>query len=84
MHFTDEAMERLKEVFSVALEQSDFGNGRYVRNVIEKARMAQSTRLLSKNIDDITKEDILTFSAEDIELPKVKVEKPFKMGFACA
>ena len=46
--------------------------------------MAQSTRLLSKNIDEITKEDILTFSAEDIELPKVKVEKPFKMGFACA
>ena len=84
MHFTDEAMERLKEVFLVAIEQPDFGNGRYVRNVIEKARMAQSTRLLSKNIDDITKDDILTFSAEDIELPKVKVEKPFKMGFACA
>lgn len=84
MHFTDEAMERLKEVFLVAIEQPDFGNGRYVRNVMEKARMAQSTRLLSKNIDDITKEDILTFSAEDIELPKVKVEKHFKMGFACA
>ena len=50
-------------------------------SVIEKARMAQSSRLLSKNIDDITKDDILTFCAEDIEIPKIKPSNVVKMGF---
>ena len=81
MSFRQDALEKLQDVFSVAIEQPDFGNGRYVRNVIEKARMAQSSRLLSKNIDDITKDDILTFCAEDIEIPKIKPSNVVKMGF---
>ena len=84
IHFTEDAIERLKDNFSIAIEQSDFGNGRYVRNVIEKARMAQASRLLKMNMDDISREDILTFCAEDIEIPKKKKEAGVKMGFACS
>ena len=83
MHFTENALEKLKDNFAVAIEQSDFGNGRYVRNVIEKARMAQASRLLKMNLDDISRDDLLTFCAEDIEIPKIKKEVKIKMGFAC-
>lgn len=81
MHFTEDAIDRLRECFSIAINEPDFGNGRYVRNVIEKARMAQSSRLLTKEIDDITRDDILTFTAEDIELPKKKANNIVRMGF---
>ena len=81
MHFTEDAVERLKKNFTIAIEQSDFGNGRYVRNVIEKARMAQASRLLKMNLDDISRDDIVTFCAEDIDIPKVKKETGVKMGF---
>ncbi len=81
MHFTEDAIDRLRECFSIAINEPDFGNGRYVRNVIERARMAQSSRLLTKEIDNITREDILTFTAADIELPKKKANNIVRMGF---
>ena len=34
----------MDQLFSAAREQADFGNGRYVRNVIEKAQLAQAVR----------------------------------------
>ena len=37
LSFTEDAVEKLKENFTIAVQQPDFGNGRYVRNVIEKA-----------------------------------------------
>ena len=80
------ARERMCEIFEIARKQEDFGNGRYARNVIEKARMAQSSRLLKKDYDSITGEDIITLRAEDIEMPAVKMPKemPFKrtIGFS--
>ena len=81
LRFTESALEKLKDNFTIAIEQPDFGNGRYVRNVIEKARMAQASRLLKMNLDDISREDIMTFSEEDIELPKKKANNVVRMGF---
>ena len=67
---TDEACDKLTKLFDTARTESDFGNGRYVRNVIEKARMAQATRLLSMEYDQIKSRDIATITAEDIEIPE--------------
>ena len=39
---TAEAVERLHDVFARASTETDFGNGRLVRNVLEQARMAQA------------------------------------------
>ncbi len=76
------AMERIKGIMEEASTQSDFGNGRYVRNVIEKARMAQSSRLVRMDFDSISQDDIKTIRAEDIEIP-VKAKKTVnKIGFA--
>lgn len=77
------AEEKLREVFDSVKDSADFGNGRYVRNVLEKAKMAQAMRLLTMDIDTLSKRDITTIKAEDIELPPIEVNKPQKhqIGF---
>lgn len=81
--FTDEACNKLTCLFDSARNESNFGNGRYVRNVIEKAKMAQATRLLTMDFDSIESEDIALISADDIEIPKssAKTEKK-QIGFS--
>ncbi len=64
-----DALIKLERVFENAKMKSDFGNGRYVRNVLEKAKMAQAARLLDMDYDSVDKEDITTIRAEDIEDP---------------
>ena len=66
---TDGAVDKLGGIFEDARKQPDYGNGRYVRNVIEKARMAQASRLLSMDYDSVKRTDIATILAEDIEVP---------------
>ena len=82
MVIEDEAMEKIKGIMETAKEQSDFGNGRYVRNVIEKARMAQSSRLVHMDFDSISQDDIKTIRAEDIEIPMQTKRKVNRIGFA--
>ena len=67
MSLTDEACVKLERDFDAVRTESDFGNGRYVRNVIEKARMAQASRLISMDYDTIKAKDLSTICEEDIE-----------------
>ena len=74
--------EKLGKIFDTATKRSDFGNGRYVRNIIERAKMVQANRLVNMDYDKITDSDIFTLCAEDIELPAdVAQEKVIKIGF---
>ena len=84
LKFTEEAFEKLSGLFDTARSENDFGNGRYVRNVIEKAKMAQATSLLTMNFDSIGNEDITTIIAEDIELPKASTKPKAKQIGFCA
>lgn len=79
----DAAIEKLGTIFENARKQSDFGNGRYVRNVLEQAKMNQASRLLEYDFEDITTEEITTIKAVDIVIPEVKTEEKRKIGFAC-
>lgn len=81
--FDAEAAEKLESVFEEARKQSDFGNGRYVRNVLEQAKMNQATRLLEYDFEDITNEEITTIKAIDIHISEVKAVEKRKIGFAC-
>lgn len=77
------AYEKLVSVFKSAQKEKNFGNGRYARNVIEKAKMVQATRLLAKDYELITGEDVTTLTAEDIEIPEnLNTSKVLKIGFA--
>ncbi len=79
----EDALNKLDGIFETARKKSDFGNGRYARNIIEKAQMAQTNRLIKSYTDDITDEDLSTLTAEDIETPKILNETiKIKIGFA--
>ena len=82
LKLTKEAERKLLDVFNMAKNISDFGNGRYARNVIEQAKISQATRLLSKNFDLMTSEDITTLYAEDIEMPAVPKTSKRQIGFS--
>ena len=82
MSIDDEAVAKLEAVFEGARVQGDFGNGRYVRNLFEQARMNQASRLLEKEFGDITTEEILTITAQDIVVPAHdKTPEKGRIGF---
>ncbi|MEG0307536.1 MAG: AAA family ATPase [Clostridium sp.] len=61
---TKEARLKLQDIFKTAYKVSDFGNGRYVRNIFEKAIRNQAVRL--EKIDNITKEHLILIEACDV------------------
>lgn len=78
-----EAMNKLNQIFEVACKQSDFGNGRYVRNIIEQAKMNQASRLLEADFESITSDEISTIKATDIVVAEPRTPKIRQIGFAC-
>ena len=79
----DEALSKLKVIFDSASKQSDFGNGRYVRNILEQAKMNQASRLLEMDFDEITLDEISMIKAVDIMAPELQAPQKRKIGFAC-
>ena len=61
--------EKLIPIFEAASAQADFGNGRFVRNVMEKARMKQASRLVHSGRKRITREQASTLIPDDFEMP---------------
>ena len=83
IRFTADAASKLRDLFEEARLDPEFGNGRYVRNVLEKTRMNQASRLIKKNLDDLTAEDFMVIEAEDITVPAVSKRKEERtIGFA--
>jgi SpoVK/Ycf46/Vps4 family AAA+-type ATPase len=82
IRFEADAKEKLHTVFEDARKKSDFGNGRFVRNILEQAKMNQASRLLELEFEDITTEDVQTIRAEDIVAPEFKKEVKRAIGFA--
>ena len=77
------ALEKLEVAFLAAKNQEDFGNGRFVRTVLEQAKMNQATRLLRGDIELISSDEIITITAEDIEIPELGKRDARRVGF-CA
>ncbi len=79
----DKTVSKLNNLFESARLRSDFGNGRFARNVIEKAKMAQANRIMKMDFEKITDDDLFTICAEDIEMPETSDKSTVKIGF-CA
>ena len=58
-----DSLKKVREIVEQAKQEKHFGNGRYIRNLFEKAVMNQSTRLLSESGN--SKETINTLKAQD-------------------
>lgn len=73
----NECEEKIKNIIKLGKNSKNFGNGRFIRSMLEKARMKQATRLV--NEDKMFGENLNILKPEDFELPKV--EEKIIMGF---
>lgn len=71
LYLAPEARAKLTGIFDSARKTDDFGNGRYVRNLIENAHMEQCNRLANMNVCDVTDNDIRMLVPEDIVAPNI-------------
>ncbi len=76
--------ERLLSIFSLATKQPDFGNGRFVRNLLEKSRMKQASRLVRLDPDTVTMEMVSTLIPEDIDEPQLPQKEERRVLGFCA
>ena len=67
---TEEAESKAREIFRIASLGKDFGNGRFVRNLFEKATMKKALRLSSSLNGFISDSELLTLREEDFEMPE--------------
>ena len=68
-------------MFGQVVNQKDFGNGRYARNVLEKAKMKQASRLVSMNCEEVTRDMVTMLLPEDFEMPCMAQKQERKIGF---
>ena len=84
LKFDEEAYQKLNEIFDAAREKQDFGNGRYVRNLIELSTLKQASRLAKSDLDRITDDEMETITAADISAPLLSHDdgvKTARIGF---
>ena len=67
---TEGAENKAREIFRIASLGKDFGNGRFVRNLFEKATMKKALRLSSSLNGFISDSELLTLREEDFEMPE--------------
>lgn len=81
MQCTPKALEKLNSIYEKARVDADFGNGRFVRKIIEESEMNLAERLLKLNDSEIT-EEILSILAEcDIPDYKANYNETRTIGF---
>ena len=81
---TDDAVKEAHYIFEKVRNTDNFGNGRYVRNMIDRAALNQAVRLLStgKNAEDIGKGELFRISKDDICMLEEGLKKERAAGTA--
>ena len=69
---TEDAVKQAQYIFEKVCHLDNFGNGRYVRNLLEKSIQEQSERVLAekKVAAEIKKRDLFLLKKEDIKMPE--------------
>ena len=80
----DNVKGKIMPILLKASKEPDFGNGRYARNLIERARMKQAGRLLKMDIDKVTTDQATRLLAEDFEALTPTKAVIQQIGFYCA
>lgn len=81
---SDDFKVELEKAINQYKKEKSFGNGRFVRSVLEKSMMKQARRLCDKYGDDlssITDEEIVTLIKDDFSLFGLKKPSDKKIGF---
>ena len=79
-----EVAKHCRKIFARVAKRKNFGNGRFVRNLLEQAWLRQAKRIVTEHADgSVTKDDLTRFTVEDFD---VNVEKTCaderQLGFA--
>lgn len=62
----DDALELCRGIFDDAVTYENFGNGRYVRNLLEQAMLCQADRIISGSVErELSKEELCCLKKED-------------------
>ena len=69
MILSDDVLEAVRGVIPPAPRGHTFGNGRFIRNVLEEAISNQATRLSARVADELTERDLRELLPEDIKPP---------------
>ena len=74
--------DKLLPIYENAMKADAFGNGRFARNLFEKAVMKQASRLVAMDVDRVTVADVGLLLAEDFEAPPMALKKEaWRIGF---
>ena len=69
MSATEKAMEKLRNHYESVVGSKDFGNGRFVRKILEEAEMNLAERMVQLNESELTEQLITTI--EECDIPKL-------------
>ncbi len=78
---SNDAVSKLKEIFESVSKTDDFGNGRYVRNIMEKAELNRASRLAKMNLNEVTQAMLEQFKKSDFEITEVRKTEKRCIGF---
>lgn len=84
MTLAPDVSDKLKLIIETAIKTPGFGNGRFARNLVEKAKMKQASRLVRLGYDAVSEKDIRILTADDFDVPELMTEKAEKriLGFS--
>lgn len=76
-------MEKLRVIYVKAKADSGFGNGRFMRKMLEEAEMNLAERITELDSEALSTELITTIEEDDINEPTapVKTAKTVRVGF---
>lgn len=80
---TDASREKCASIFEAAVKTPNFGNGRFVRNLLEQATLRQAKRLMETDAN-IEKEQGLLLLPEDFETLAIPSPTENRIGFCPA
>ncbi|MGW6275951.1 AAA family ATPase [Kribbella sp. NPDC055071] len=69
MLYTDAVLDVVRSVIPPSPRAHNFGNGRFIRNVLEEAISNQATRLSARDADSLTERDLRELLPEDVKPP---------------
>ncbi|MBQ3443710.1 MAG: AAA family ATPase, partial [Selenomonadaceae bacterium] len=78
-----EVAEHCKKIFKRVAKKKNFGNGRFVRTLLEQAWLKQAQRIIKEaEGGSVTKEDLTNFKVDDFDVNVDKaIGKERKLGF---
>lgn len=83
MKYSEEILDRVRNIIKLSSDEERNSNGRYIRNLFEKFKMNHAERIVKMDKNELNKDVLLTLTTEDC---KKEIAQPAvaarKIGFA--